>query len=115
MIGAYFITIRYRPEDSNEVPIILRPRNEETMLKWYHTLEDLHRKCVQSEGEYQSHASRLHFDPLDLSRQTQVYPKEKPMSISSSGRNTYQSKFDSRIDSANPATPSGSGSDDGQD
>lgn len=114
--GAYFITIRYRPEDNPEVPIILRPRNEETMLKWYNTLEDLHRKCVKSEGEYQSHASRLHFDPLDLSRQTQVYPKEKPMSMSStSGRNTFQSKFDSRIDSANPATPSGSGSDDGQD
>ena len=103
--GAYFITIRYRPEEASEVPIILRPRNEETMMKWYNTLLELHRKCVEAEGKLQDSIDRS-------SRQTQLYSRDKSMSISS-GR--YQSKFDGRIEITSPLTPSGSGSEDGQD
>jgi hypothetical protein len=108
--GAYFITIRYRPEESSEVPIILRPRSEETMMKWYNTLQELHRKCVEVDGELQNSGS---LDSSSFQRQTQFYTRDKSMSFSS--RSGYASKFDGRIDITSPLTPSGSGSEDGQD
>jgi PB1 domain len=102
--GAYFITIRYRPEESSEVPIILRPRSEEIMLKWYNSLLELHRKCVEVDGELQ----------IDYQRQTQLYSRDKSMSVAN-GSGRYTSKFDGRIDVTSPLTPTGSGSEDGQD
>lgn len=108
--GAYFITIRYRPDESAEVPIILRPRSEETMMKWYNTLQELYRKCFERDGELRNSGS---IDPSSLQRQTQFYARDKSMSISSRGG--YASKFDGRIDITSPLTPSGSGSEDGQD
>ena len=108
--GAYFITIRYRPEETAEVPIILRPRSEETMMKWYNTLLELHRKCVEVDSELQNSGF---LDSSSSQRQTQLYARDKSMSFSS--RSGYSSKFDSRIDVGAPLTPSGSGSEDGQD
>ena len=91
--GAYFITIRYRPEETSEVPIILRPRSEETMMKWYNTLQELHRKCIEVDGELQNSGS---LDSSSFQRQTQFYTRDKSMSFSS--RSGYASKFDGRID-----------------
>ena len=108
--GAYFITIRYRPEESSEVPIILRPRSEETMMKWYNTLQELHRKCIEVDGELRNSGS---IDSPSSQRQTQLYTRDKSMSFSS--RSGYASKFDGRIEVSTPLTPSGSGSEDGQD
>lgn len=114
-LGAYFITIRYRPDDNPEVPIILRPRNEETMLKWYNTLNDLHQKCVEAEGEYKD-SNNILADPQSFHRQTFGYAKERTMSfLNGNSRGNYASKFNGQIDVPTPITPPGSGSDDGQE
>jgi len=114
-VGACFITIRYRPEDNPEVPIILRPRHEETMMKWYNTLMDLHQRCMEQEADWQS---RGYLEQSSYQRQTQLYPKEgkeKSLSMSSVNgtRSSHSSKFDGRMEISSPV--SGSGSDDGGD
>src|SRR5262245_3207029 len=103
--GAYFITIRYRPEDNAEVPIILRPRNEETMMKWYNTLVDLHKQYVEAQGDY-NHRTTYLLDQQSLQARN---------ASTSNMRSLYPSRFDGRIDVPSPITPPGSGSEDGNE
>jgi hypothetical protein len=86
-------------------------------MKWYNTLLELHKRCVEVEGEAQP-SNGLLMDPQTLNRQTFGYAnaKERTMSLfSGSSRGAYASKFTGQIDVTAPISPPGSGSDDGQD
>lgn len=83
------------------------------MLRWYETLQDLHQKCVGLDGELDS--SPLLMDSATFKkRQTSISIRSRSGSIPAS-RNGHSSKFDSRLEISVPLTPSGSGSDDGQE
>jgi cell division control protein 24 len=105
--GTYFITIRYRPEDNAEVPIILRPRSEETMMKWYTTIMDLHKKLVDAEGDYQNRNYLLQDPP------SRGGPNVDRSLSTSNMRSAYASQYNG-TEIGSPITPPGSGSDDGE-
>jgi hypothetical protein len=110
MAGKYYITVYYRPEDNQDQPLILHPRNEETMMKWYNTLIDLHKKILEVEGDFQRQTNGLLMDPPGLQRKN-TSASDRTLT----SRSVYTSKFDGRFDITSPVTPPGSGSDDGQD
>jgi hypothetical protein len=106
--GNYTITIRYRPENISETTAILRPRNEETMLKWYTTINELRRKYQPEDDS--DNEGRMFMKQ----RQTGNFA-DRSLSLSNgNSRVVYGGEYDSRRDSP-PITPPGSGSDDGQD
>jgi len=111
-LGKYYITIHYRPEENHDQPLIMHPRNEETMMKWYNTLLDLHRRCLEVEGSLEKYTGGLLMDPPGLQRKN---TSASDRTLTTNSRSVFTSKFDGRIDITSPVTPPGSGSDDGQD